>query len=69
MKPGKTFKLSKTTKRMMALMGGTDADRNQYKRMMIDAELCAAIQPKREKRPAGPGGYTKNPTGTASTSN
>ena len=49
MKPGKTFKLSKTTKRMMALMGGTDADRNQYKRMMIDAELCAAIQPKREK--------------------
>jgi hypothetical protein len=37
--------------------------------MMIDAELCAADQPKREKRPSGPGGYTKNPTGTASTSN
>ena len=49
MKPGKTFKLSKTTKRMMALMGGTDADRNQYKRMMIQAELAAAVQPKREK--------------------
>jgi len=43
--------------------------RNGWKRMMIDAELCAAIQPKREKRPAGPGGYAKNPTGTASTRN
>jgi hypothetical protein len=54
MKPGKTFKLSKTVKRMIALMGGPAEGRNQYKRMMIDAELCAAIQPKREKRPSGP---------------
>jgi hypothetical protein len=69
MKPGKTFKLSKTVKRMLALMGGPKEGRDQYKRMMIDAELCAAVQPKREKRPSGPGGYTKNPTGTASTSN
>jgi hypothetical protein len=53
MKPGKTFKLSKTTKRMMALMGGTAESRNQYKRMMIDAELSAAVQPRREKRPTG----------------
>ncbi len=53
MKPGKTFKLSKTTKRMMALMGGSNENRNQYKRMMIDAELCSAVQPKREKRPQG----------------
>jgi len=57
MKPGKTFKLSKTTKRMIALMKGATADqRNQYKHMMIDAELCAAVQPKREKRPSGPQG-------------
>ena len=26
---------------MVALMRGTDADRNHYKRMMIDAELTA----------------------------
>ncbi len=56
LKPGKTFKLSKTVKRMMALMGGPAEGRNQYKRMMIDAELCAAVQPKREKRPSGPQG-------------
>ena len=41
MKPGKTFKLSKTTKRIMALMGGSKESRDQYKRMMIDAELCS----------------------------
>ncbi len=56
MKPGKTFKLSKTTKRMMALMGGPAEGRNQFKRMMIDAELSAAVQPKREKRTTGPVG-------------
>ncbi len=56
MKPGKTFKLSKTTKRMMALMGGPADGRNQFKRMMIDAELSAAVQPKREKRTSGPVG-------------
>jgi hypothetical protein len=31
-------------------------DRNAWKRAMIDAELCAAVQPKREKRPSGPQG-------------
>ena len=54
MKPGKTFKLSKTTKRMVALMKGATADqRNQFKNMMIQAELAAAIQPKRERRTTG----------------
>jgi len=44
MKPGKTFKLSKTTKRMIGLMkGATDEQRNQYKRMMIDAQLCSEV--------------------------
>jgi len=57
MKPGKTFKLSKTAKRMVALMKGSTADqRNQFKNMMIQAELAAAVQPKREKRSTGPVG-------------
>jgi hypothetical protein len=34
-----TFKLSKTTKRMMATLVNAE-DRNQYKRMMIDAEVA-----------------------------
>ena len=49
MKPGKTFKLSKTTKRMMALMGGPAEGRNQFKRMMIDAQLSSGVVIKREK--------------------
>ncbi len=40
MKPDKNFKLSKTTKRMMALMPSANGP-NQFKRMMIDAELTA----------------------------
>jgi len=44
LKPNKTFRLSKTAKRMIALMKGSTAEqRNQYKRMMIQAELAAAI--------------------------
>ena len=51
MKPGKTFKLSKTTKRMIGLMKGATAEqRNQYKNMMIDAQLCGAVVVKREPR-------------------
>ena len=34
-----TFNLSKTTKRMMATLVNAE-DRNQYKRMMIDAEVA-----------------------------
>jgi hypothetical protein len=49
MKPGANFKLSKTTKRMVALMGGSAESRNQYKRMMIDAELASAVRPKSTK--------------------
>jgi len=44
MKPGKTFKMSKTTKRMIALMKKSSAEqRNQFKRMMIDAQLCSEV--------------------------
>jgi hypothetical protein len=68
MKPGPNYRMSSLTKLMLS--GIKDPElRNGWKRMMIDAELCAAVQPKREKRPAGPGGYAKNPTGTASTRN
>jgi len=72
LKPGKTFKLSKTTKRMIGLMKGATADqRNQYKRMMIDAQLCSEIVIKTEKRdknaPRGQSNYQTNDTGTAST--
>jgi hypothetical protein len=51
-KPSKTFRLSKTTKRMMALMKGTDANRAQYKNMMIQAELAAGVVVKRDPKPA-----------------
>jgi hypothetical protein len=53
LKANKTFKLSKTTKRMMALMGGTAENRNQYKRMMIDAQLASEVVVKTEKREKG----------------
>ena len=71
MKPGKTFRLSKTTKRMLALMGGPAEGRNQYKRMMIDAQLCSEVvikTPTRDKNaPRGQSNYQTNDTGTAST--
>jgi hypothetical protein len=58
LKPGKTFNLSKEAKRLMA----TTADphmSNHIKRLHIQGELAAAIQPKREK--GAPRGAT--PTG------
>jgi hypothetical protein len=48
MKPGKHFNLSKSTKRVMASMLGQRS--SDYKRAMIEAELAASIQPKRERR-------------------
>ena len=65
MKPGKTFKLSKTTKRMLCSIVNTE-QRNQYKRMMIDAELCAAIVPKTIKKENRPGS-NYNTTSTSAT--
>jgi hypothetical protein len=72
LKPHKTFKLSKTTKRMIGLMKGSTAEqRNQYKNMMIDAQLCSEVVIKTEKRdknaPRGTSNYVTNDTGTAST--
>jgi hypothetical protein len=48
LKPGKTYNMSKSSKRVLAQF--TDAHaRGQWKRMMIDAELSAAIVPKTSK--------------------
>ena len=71
MKPGKTFKLSKTTKRMIGLMKGATAEqRNQYKNMMIDAQLCSEIVIKAEKRdknaPRGTSNYNVTETSAVS---
>ena len=71
LKPGKTFKLSKTTKRMIGLMKGSSAEqRNQYKRMMIDAQLCSEIVVKTEKRdknaPRGTSNYNVTETSAVS---
>jgi hypothetical protein len=50
LKPTKTYKMSKSLKTSLALSGYQDPHRKgQWKRAMIDAELAAAIQPKREK--------------------
>jgi hypothetical protein len=71
LKPGKTFNLSKQTKRFMATFVKAE-DRNHYKRMMIDAQLCSEIVIKTDKRDknaprGGTANYVTNDTGTAST--
>jgi hypothetical protein len=65
MKPGKTFNLSKQTKRFMASFVKAE-DRNHYKRMMIDAQLCSEVvikTPTRDKN-APCGSATPAPSGT-----
>ena len=64
-KPGKTFVLSKQTKRFMATFVNAE-QRNAFKRAMIQAELAAAIQPKREPRKLGGGNFTTHASGTVS---
>jgi hypothetical protein len=51
MKANKSFKLSKSSKMMMA--SSLPPHSHEFKRAMIQAELAAAIAPKREKRPQG----------------
>lgn len=48
MKPSKTFKLSKTTKRRMATIVNA-ASRHEYKNAMIQAELAASVVIKSSK--------------------
>lgn len=48
MKPGRLFKLSKTTKRSIATM--PKERQSIFKKYMIEAELAALLVPKRERR-------------------
>jgi hypothetical protein len=50
MKPSKTFKLTKRTKTIRALIGFKDADQSSaFKRIMIQAQLASETRPAREK--------------------
>ena len=48
LKPGPNYKMSKSTKTMLANILDPHK-RGEHKRSMIQAELAAAIQPRREK--------------------
>ena len=50
---------------VLALMGGPKEGRDQFKRMMIQAEFAAAIVPKTVKKERGSANYTS--TGTSAT--
>jgi hypothetical protein len=52
LKPGKTFNLSKEAKRIMASVANPEMS-NHIKRLHIQGELAAAVQPKRERAPRG----------------
>jgi hypothetical protein len=52
LKSNGNFKLSKSVKRFMATISDPEM-RNHVKRLHIQGELAAAIQPKRERRPEG----------------
>jgi hypothetical protein len=54
-KPGPNFKMSKQTKRSLALIIDPQ-ERGAQRRIMVQAELAAAIQPRREKRNDRPQG-------------
>jgi len=47
-----TFKISKTTKRMMSFIAD-DAKRHQFKNMMIDAQLAAEEATKQNRKSKG----------------
>jgi hypothetical protein len=69
LKPGKTFKLKSTTKTMLASI--TDPQkRSEWKRAMIDAQLCSEIvikTPTRDKNaPRGNSGYQVTNTSAVS---
>ena len=50
MKPTKTFRLTKRTKTIMALIGFKDQDqRNAFKNMMVQAQLASEVRPAKDK--------------------
>ena len=69
MKPTKTFKLRKTTKTMLASIVDP-VQRSEWKRAMIDAQLCSEIvikAPQRDKNsPRGNSGYQVTNTSAVS---
>ena len=67
MKSGPNYRMSSLTKASLALSGVLDPHkRGEWKRAMIDAELNAAVQPKREPRKPGNGNFTTHASGTVS---
>ena len=67
MKPGPNYRMSALTKASLAMSRVLDPHkRGEWKRAMIDAELCAAVQPKRETRKQGNGNFTTHSSGTVS---
>jgi len=51
MKTNQNFKISKPTKRMLALMPFADAtQRTAFKHMMIESQVNSAVKPTREKK-------------------
>ena len=68
MKPGPNYRMSALTKASLALSKFQDPHkRGEWKRAMIDAELCAAVVPKREPRKQAAGGnFTTHASGTVS---
>jgi hypothetical protein len=65
MKPGPNYKMSSLTKMSLATILDPQK-RGEWKRAMIQAELAAAIQPKREPRKQGTGNFTTHGSGTVS---
>jgi hypothetical protein len=67
MKPGPNYKMSSLTKASLAMSRVLDPHkRGEWKRAMIDAELCAAIVPKTIKKESRPGS-NYNTTSTSAT--
>ena len=57
MKPDSKYRMRSSTKASLAMSPLKDPHQQAaWKRAMIDAELCSAIQPKRENRQSGPQG-------------
>ena len=61
MKPGKTFNLSKDSKRLLATITNPQL-RGSIKKMFIEAELYEAVVPKTTKREKPGGAYTQTAT-------
>lgn len=68
MKPGPNYKMSSLTKASLAMSSVLDPHkRGAWKRAMIEAELCAAVVPKREPRkPQAGDNFTTHSSGTVS---